>query len=115
MTQTIPSNPAAPSFFGLSRDRLAERLAGLGVPGFRADQLYSWVYRKHQRAPGSMTDLPAALRRELESVCDLGLPATSVHASRDGATHKFVLTLADGARVESVSMRAARRLGINPA
>ncbi len=112
MSQTLPPTPSAdaPSFFGLSRSRLAERLAGLGVPGFRADQLYTWVYRRHERAPAAMTNLPAALRRDLGSVCDLALPATSVHESRDGTTHKFVLRLDDGARVESVAMRTARRL-----
>ena len=61
MVHTAIPSPAAsaPSFFGLSRVRLAERLAGMGVPGFRADQLYSWVYRKHQREAGRMLNLPA--------------------------------------------------------
>jgi len=112
MTHAVPSSTPSvtPNFFGLSRSRLAERLAGLGVPGFRADQLYSWVYRKHERAAERMSNLPAVLRREIGAVCDLHLPATSVHSSSDGNTHKFVLQLADGARVESVSMRTARRL-----
>ncbi len=112
MTREHPanSNLSVPSFFGLSRIRLAERLAGLGVPGFRADQLYSWVYQKHQRDAGRMSNLPAVLRRDIDSVCDLRLPASSVFESRDGTTHKFVLHLADGARVESVSMRSAKRL-----
>ena len=105
---TLPTS--APSFFGLSRARLADRLAGLGVPGFRADQMYSWVYRKHERDAGRMSNLPAALRREIDAVCDLRLPATSVHSSKDGTTHKFVLQLADGARIEAVSMRTSRRL-----
>jgi 23S rRNA (adenine2503-C2)-methyltransferase len=111
MTHVTPANPAVPtpSFFGLSRVRLAERLAGMGVPGFRANQLYSWVYRKHEREAGRMTNLPAALRRDLGAVCDLHLPATSVHESRDGTTNKFVLQLADGARVESVSMSTPKR------
>jgi 23S rRNA (adenine2503-C2)-methyltransferase len=112
MTHSPPptSSSPAPSFFGLSRSRLADRLAGMGVPGFRADQLYSWVYRKHERDAGRMSNLPAALRRGIDAVCDLRLPATSVHESRDGTTHKFVLQLSDGARIESVSMRTARRL-----
>jgi 23S rRNA (adenine2503-C2)-methyltransferase len=112
MTHPVPptSPSPSPSFFGLSRTRLADRLAGMGVPGFRADQLYTWVYRKHERDAGRMSNLPAALRRDLDAVCDLRLPATSVHESRDGTTHKFVLALADGARIESVSMRTARRL-----
>jgi 23S rRNA (adenine2503-C2)-methyltransferase len=33
-----------------------------------------------------------------------------VHKSPNGHTHKFVLRLADGARVESVSMRTPKRL-----
>ncbi|HEV2104185.1 MAG TPA: 23S rRNA (adenine(2503)-C(2))-methyltransferase RlmN [Candidatus Eisenbacteria bacterium] len=110
----MPASPAlepAPSLFGLSRARLAARLAARGEPAYRADQLYAWVYRRHVRDPRAMTDLPLAFRRGLPAVCDLALPpATSVHASPDGHTHKFVLALADGARVESVSMRTPTRL-----
>jgi len=101
----------APSFFGLSRGALRESLLGHGLPGFRAEQMYSWVYQKHVRDPLGMTNLPLAFRRTLPGICDLALPETaSVHASPDGHTHKFVLRLADGARVESVSMRTPRRL-----
>jgi 23S rRNA (adenine2503-C2)-methyltransferase len=101
----------APNFFGLSRDSLRESLLGHGVPGFRAEQMYSWVYQKHVRDPLGMTNLPLAFRRSLPGICDLGLPETaSVMKSADGNTHKFVFRLADGARVESVSMRTPRRL-----
>jgi len=101
----------APSFFGLSRVALRASLLGHGLPGFRAEQMYSWVYRKHVRDPLGMTNLPLAFRRTLPGICDLALPETaSVHASPDGHTHKFVLRLADGARVESVSMRTPKRL-----
>jgi 23S rRNA (adenine2503-C2)-methyltransferase len=100
-----------PSFYGMSRETLAGHLHTLGLPGYRADQLYTWVYRKHQRDAEGMTDLPAALRRDLGSVCDLSLPTTAlVQSTRDGNTHKFVIELADGARVECVSMRTLRRL-----
>jgi len=58
-----------------------------------------------------MTNLPLAFRRSLPGICNLALPETaSVHRSPDGHTHKFVLRLADGARVESVSMRTPKRL-----
>jgi 23S rRNA (adenine2503-C2)-methyltransferase len=101
----------APSFFGFSRARLAARLAEMGVPAYRADQLYAWVYQKRTRDPHAMTNLPAGLRAELANICDLALPGTSaVLSSPDGNTHKFVLQLRDGARVESVSKRTARRL-----
>ncbi|MEO5987728.1 MAG: 23S rRNA (adenine(2503)-C(2))-methyltransferase RlmN [Candidatus Eisenbacteria bacterium] len=102
---------SAPSFYGLSRARLAARLAGMGVPEYRADQLYTWVYRRNTRDPRVMTDLPARLRDELPNICDLRLPGhAAVLASPDGNTHKFVLQMRDGVRVESVSMRTPRRL-----
>ena len=112
MVTAVPNSPTpgSPSFFGLSRARLAERLAGMGVPGYRADQLYSWVYRKHQRDAGRMLNLPAALRHDVGAVCDLALPPATVLRSGDGTTHKFVLQLDDGKRVESVSMRTPKRL-----
>jgi len=106
----LPASRPAPSFYGMRRERLAEHLGRLGVPGYRADQLFAWVYQKQVREPERMSNLPAALRHDVGSVLDLGLPPTHVLASADGDTHKLVLTLFDGARVESVSMRTAKRL-----
>jgi len=104
-----PAGP--PSVFGLRREELAERLAALGMPGYRATQLFTWLYQRHQRDPGAMTDLPQSLRRDLESHVRLALPPVAELAeSRDGATQKFVLELADGARVECVGMRTAHRM-----
>ena len=110
MSITLSSSPA-PSIYGLSRSALADRLAGLGVPSYRADQIYSWVFRKHHRSADRMTNLPGSLRDSLDRVCSLAPPAVaSVHGTRDGATHKFVVALEDGSRVECVSMRTERRL-----
>jgi 23S rRNA (adenine2503-C2)-methyltransferase len=111
-TQPVSSVPSgAPSFFGLTREALAERLAARGEPPYRATQLFSWIYRRHQRDVGAMSNLPLRFRRGLEGTLSLALPnAVSVHRTRDGGTHKFVLGLADGAKVESVSMRTERRL-----
>jgi len=107
----LPGAAQAPSFFGLSRDRVRRHMAALGVPAYRAEQMYTWVYQRRVRDPLAMTDLPLAFRQSLGAICDFRLPeVASVHSSPDGNTHKFVLRLADGARVESVSMRTPRRL-----
>src|SRR5262245_336060 len=107
----VPAQGQAPSYFGMSRDRLRQHVLGHGLRAFRAEQMYSWVYQKHVRDPLGMTDLPLPFRHALPGICDFALPeAASVLASQDGNTHKFVLRLADGARVESVSMRTSRRL-----
>ncbi len=113
MTQALPfPTPASsPNFFGFSRPRLAAHLRDRGLPGYRADQLYTWVYQKHERDMGRMSNLPRALRADLGEWLDLRLPAAAqVLSSPDGNTHKFVFELADGKRVESVSMRTARRV-----
>jgi 23S rRNA (adenine2503-C2)-methyltransferase len=110
LSETIDS-PAATSFFGLTRESLARELGRHGEPGYRASQLYTWVYRRHQLDPARMTNLPGSLRRDLPGWLDLGLPAqASVLGTPDNLTHKFVLELTDHARVECVSMRTERRL-----
>jgi 23S rRNA (adenine2503-C2)-methyltransferase len=58
-----------------------------------------------------MTDLPVSFRTDLERFVRLGFPAPAeIHSSPNGDTHKFVLALEDGARVECVSMRTANRI-----
>src|SRR6185503_7270315 len=103
--ESSQQSPPPPSFYGLSRHQLAEHLATHGQPTFRAQQLFSWVYRKHQRHAGAMSDLPLSFRDRVEELCDLRLPvASAVLSSPDQSTHKFVLQLAGGTRVECVSM-----------
>src|SRR6266545_7449319 len=98
----VPVQPSqqssqAPSFYGLSRDQLAGQLVAHGVPTYRAQQLYAWVYRKRLRNPQAMTDLPLSFRGRLPELCDLNLPpAAAVLATPDASTHKFVLELAGG-------------------
>jgi 23S rRNA (adenine2503-C2)-methyltransferase len=106
-----PSAPPRPNLFGLSRPALERALLEQGVPRYRADQIFSWIYRKHRRSAAGMSNLPAPLRERLEGSCDLALPRiATARATRDGLTHKFVLELCDGERVECVSMRTERRL-----
>jgi len=103
--------PEATSFHGLTRDRLAQRLAAAGVPGYRAGQLFTWIYRRHESDLAAMTNLPLTLRQSLPGLVDLRLPRIVSHSASPGDdTHKFALELADGRRVECVSMRAERGL-----
>ncbi len=108
---SIPPETEAIGFYGLTRERLAERLAALGLPAYRATQIFTWVYRKHVGDPATMTNLPGAFRAVLPRILDLGLPPVeSLLHSPDGDTHKLLLGLGDGRRVECVSMRAERGL-----
>ena len=103
--------PSPPSLFGLTRSSLGQVLTDRGFPRYRADQIFSWVYQKHHLDAGRMTNLPGPLRAGLQDVCDMDLPqVAAVLSTPDQLTHKFLLELSDGARVECVSMRTQRRL-----
>lgn len=87
-----------------SAAELAELMKELGQPSFRSKQLFQWLYGHHVRSYDEMTNLPAALRSELEHSYPL-LTGSIVNrqVSHDG-TRKYVVEFSDGARVETVAM-----------
>jgi 23S rRNA (adenine2503-C2)-methyltransferase len=102
-----PAGP--PSLLGLSPDEFADLLVEHGHPRYRARQVLDWVYRKRVRDPARMSNLSRALREGLPDLVSLALPEpVGVRVSRAQDAAKFVLGLADGARIESVAMRSRR-------
>ncbi|MCP5055761.1 MAG: 23S rRNA (adenine(2503)-C(2))-methyltransferase RlmN [bacterium] len=87
---------------GLSPDHLRRRFKEVGVPGYRADQVAEWVYRRGVLEPEAMTNLPQELRVQLLADWSFRAlePVREAH-SIDG-TVKAVLRAADGALVEAV-------------
>ncbi|MGI8700721.1 MAG: 23S rRNA (adenine(2503)-C(2))-methyltransferase RlmN [Nocardioidaceae bacterium] len=81
-----------------------------GLPGYRAGQVSNQYFARFENDPAKMSDLPAAVRRQ---VGDGLLPAllTPVHTSTSdaGGTRKTLWRLHDGALVESVLMRYPSR------
>lgn len=91
---------------GLTRKELADRLAGLGAPAYRAGQVMRWVYRRGARDFSEMTDLPEAFRGQLAEVAEVGrLQAMAVQRAADGATAKLLVRLGDGETVETVLLK----------
>jgi 23S rRNA (adenine2503-C2)-methyltransferase len=98
-----------PNFFGLLPKQLAEILVAHGHETYRARQIFDWVYKKRVRDPEQMRNVSRSLRESLNSLVSLSLPdPVIVRPSAGGDTVKFVLRLADGARIESVAMRSRR-------
>ncbi len=77
----------------------------LGEPAYRAVQLSGHYFGRLVADPSDMTDLPAATRARLgsELLPQLLTPVREVSCD-DGATHKTLWRLHDGALVESVLM-----------
>lgn len=80
-------------------------LKELGQPAFRAKQVYTWLHRG-VRSYAEMTNLPKALREELEARYPFHTPqAVRKQESKKDGTIKYLWQLADGNCVETVLMR----------
>lgn len=84
---------------------LAERLAPLGCPPYRARQIRRWLDAGVTDI-GRMTDLPAALRAQLSQMFTVpGVTIDRKQVSQIDGTVKYLFRLDDGETVESVLMR----------
>lgn len=91
------------------RAELVRWLAERGQPAMRVRQLRRWVVAGRAESFAAMTDLPKDLRAALdEAFVPLG-SRVAVHAEAADGTHKLLLGLADGQRVECVLIQEADR------
>lgn len=90
----------------LSYQELEQLLTDWGEAGYRADQVWQWLYRSFATSPDEMTNLPKELRQRLRDRLrfhEICLVATQ--STDQGHTEKALLEAADGARIETVLMR----------
>lgn len=94
---------------GLSRAELTEFVLGLGLPRYRADQIFRGIHERRLRSFDQMTDLPKGLREQLkESATASILNVESKHISSDG-TRRYLMKTQDGRPVETVFIPTENR------
>ncbi len=94
------------NLYDLPRDALVALIADWGHEGYRADQLWRWLYVQKATSFDAMHTLPADLRTRLADETRLGgLEVMQEAHSSDGETRKFALRLPDGQIIETVLMR----------
>lgn len=97
--------PAA-LILNLSRDEIIEICSCQGLPAFRADQLWRWLYVQRVRAWDAMTNIPKAVCEALAEAYRLD-PGRCVSVQGNaGDTRKLLVELSDGEHVESVIIPA---------
>lgn len=69
---------------------------------YRAAQIGTWIYEHRAASFAEMTNLPKAMREALAKGFSIGLPKIVARTTAPDGTEKFLLELADGARVEAV-------------
>jgi len=93
------------ALYDLTRDQLTALLAEWGEPGFRASQVWGWLYRSLVGDFESMANLPRALRARLAAETELRLlDPVAEQVSASGLTRKVLFRLGDGNSVEAVRM-----------
>lgn len=95
-----------------SLNEMGQLFKEMGLPLFRAKQVYQWLYQKGAQSYEEMTNLPKNLRATLASEVPL-MPARVVdkQVSSDG-TRKYVISFADGAATEMVAIPSQDRLTV---
>ena len=110
---TTPESPNAaglrPDLLGLSREQLAETLAGSVDRRFRIDQIYRALHERGAMDFESMTELSRDLRQHLAGQFRIENPdIESSHEAADG-TVKYLFRLHDGATIEAVDIPDGKR------
>ena len=90
----------------LNLEELTAQLKELGLPAFRAKQIYQWVHEKLVASFDDMTNLSKGLRDQLKERYELiTLQIVDVRISQIDGTRKYLFELEDHNMVESVLMR----------
>lgn len=95
-----------PSAFGLTLEDWIEWVEARGHSRFRAKQIVEWIYGRRAKSWDGMTNLPQALRAELETAFSLDRLAVVRATGSLDATRKFLFRLHDGRLVETVKIPA---------
>ncbi len=98
------------NFYDLTLEQLRENLTGFGKEGFRAKQLYQWVYKKDVTEFDQMSNLSKSFRLELPKLFYFALPKVVDKRESNDGTIKFLLNVDDGKSIESVLIPADDRL-----
>jgi len=93
------------ALLGLDRAELAELVADLGEPAYRAQQLLEGVYRQRVESIEQVSTLPQQLRAKLsEKGISVGLPKVEKQFVSVDGTVRYLIGFADGQSVETVWM-----------
>ena len=114
MTLCAPKMAATPdhgkvNLLGLSQAALEAEITALGLPKFRAGQLWRWVWRHGLTNFAEMSDLGKPVREQLTELFSADRPAVSRRLQSVDGTIKWLLRFADGNEAGAVYIPAKER------
>jgi 23S rRNA (adenine2503-C2)-methyltransferase len=100
---TLPrKSPSKLSLLGLPAAQLVEFFENIDEKPYRARQIMRWLYQRYVTEYAEMTDLSAALRKQLAELTTLALPPVLKHEHSDDGTRKWLLDVGANQAVETV-------------
>jgi 23S rRNA (adenine2503-C2)-methyltransferase len=82
--------------------QLVEFFENIGEKPYRARQIMRWLYQSYVADYSQMSDLSAALRKQLAELTTLALPPVLKHEHSDDGTRKWLLDVGANQAVETV-------------
>ena len=105
--------PARLNLYDFTREELRAQFVRWEFSPVHAERLWNYLYLQLAEtfSAGAMPELPPKVRTRLAADATLGVLPTALETdSSDGFTRKYLLTLADGERIETVLMRFTGRV-----
>jgi 23S rRNA (adenine2503-C2)-methyltransferase len=94
--------PSKLALLGMPADNLVEFFENLDEKPYRARQIMRWLYQRYVTDYAQMSDLSAALRRELEEITTTELSSVLKHEHGGDGTRKWLLDVGANQAIETV-------------
>jgi 23S rRNA (adenine2503-C2)-methyltransferase len=91
-----------PSLIGLDRAELEAALGALGLPAFRARQVWHWIYHRGVTSFEVMTTLAKPVRALLADRFSIERPTVTRDQESADGTRKWLIRMPDGQEIETV-------------
>ncbi len=91
-----------PNLVGLSLAKLRTLFVEAGEKPFRAEQILKWIHQRGVLDIDSMTNISKELREKLKLTTEISLPKILEDYKSDDGSHKWIVEVASGSRVEMV-------------
>lgn len=101
----IPSCPTGIERYNLlsaTKPNMYGAIKELGLPSFRADQIWQWVYTHGTQNFDKMTNISKSIRETLQEHFHIDRPAVTKDLLSSDGTRKWLLKFADGNEAEMV-------------
>jgi 23S rRNA (adenine2503-C2)-methyltransferase len=102
LTPSAAGKSSKLELLGLPAAQLVELFENIGEKPYRARQIMRWAYQRYVTDYAEMTDLSAALRKQLAEMTTLALPAVLKHERSDDGTRKWLLDVGANQAIETV-------------